>query len=93
MYPITGRTHQIRIHLFAVGFPILGDPLYGCEDWQSRKYLDSEFISKDDSLGLCGEKRIEYFGAERLMLHAYSLEFFYGGREYHLRTIQRFGIE
>jgi len=27
--PATGRTHQLRVHLAAVGCPILGDPLYG----------------------------------------------------------------
>ena len=27
--PATGRTHQVRVHLAAVGHPILGDPLYG----------------------------------------------------------------
>jgi tRNA pseudouridine32 synthase/23S rRNA pseudouridine746 synthase len=27
--PHTGRSHQLRVHLAAVGHPILGDPLYG----------------------------------------------------------------
>ena len=29
MYPITGRTHQLRIHFSKLGHPILGDKLYG----------------------------------------------------------------
>jgi 23S rRNA pseudouridine1911/1915/1917 synthase len=27
--PVTGRTHQIRIHMTAIGHPIIGDQLYG----------------------------------------------------------------
>jgi len=27
--PLTGRTHQVRVHAYAMGYPLLGDPLYG----------------------------------------------------------------
>ena len=30
--PITGRTHQLRVHCAYMGFPILGDPQYGTEN-------------------------------------------------------------
>lgn len=30
--PVTGRTHQLRLHCAHMGFPILGDPQYGTEE-------------------------------------------------------------
>ena len=30
--PVTGRSHQLRLHLSAVGNPILGDTLYAQEE-------------------------------------------------------------
>jgi 23S rRNA pseudouridine1911/1915/1917 synthase len=41
--PITGRTHQIRVHLAAAGLPIVGDKLYGMEE--------KEFLSWRDDTG------------------------------------------
>jgi len=54
--PLTGRTNQIRIHLWTLGYPILGDPIYKLN-------------------GLIGTGRTLELGAERLCLHASSIEF------------------
>jgi len=72
-YPHTGRLHQIRIHLFHVKHPILGDPIYGASFKASDDYLD---MTQSD------EDRLIQHGAPRLMLHAQSLEFTYGSRFY-----------
>jgi RluA family pseudouridine synthase len=37
--PQTGRTHQIRVHLVALGFPIICDPLYGPQQRQRTNLL------------------------------------------------------
>ena len=29
VHPLTGRTHQVRVHLMAIGYPLLFDPIYG----------------------------------------------------------------
>lgn len=37
LYPKTGRTHQIRVHLAAIGHPIVGDQSYGAKtSWAER---------------------------------------------------------
>ncbi|WP_138936189.1 pseudouridine synthase [Roseovarius arcticus] len=40
--PRTGRTHQLRVHLLALGHPILGDPLYTAGDGFARMMLHAE---------------------------------------------------
>jgi 23S rRNA pseudouridine1911/1915/1917 synthase len=35
-HPLTGRTHQIRVHLASIGHPVAGDSLYGRKNSESR---------------------------------------------------------
>ncbi|MDQ3508453.1 MAG: RluA family pseudouridine synthase [Actinomycetota bacterium] len=38
----TGRTHQIRVHLSAIGYPVYADPLYGAAVENRRLWLHAE---------------------------------------------------
>jgi 23S rRNA pseudouridine1911/1915/1917 synthase len=46
--PLTGRTHQIRVHLSAIGYPVVGDSLYGTKS----PHLNRQFIHAYH-LGFC----------------------------------------
>ena len=41
----TGRTHQIRVHLSAIGFPVYADPLYGAPIPDRRLWLHAERLA------------------------------------------------
>jgi len=75
--PHTGRQHQIRVHLFHVKHPIVGDPIYGQSEENIIKFLDRELTPQD---------RIDNSGATRLLLHASELEFELYEREYHIKS-------
>ena len=64
--PLTGRQHQIRLHLFHVEHKILGEPLYGLSRPQIEKILDKEMSESE---------RINLTGAKRLLLHSDEISF------------------
>lgn len=64
--PLTGRQHQIRVHLHSIGHTILGDPIYGVDDESAENYLNKTLSLED---------RFEVTKSSRLWLHANYLEF------------------
>jgi 23S rRNA pseudouridine1911/1915/1917 synthase len=40
----TGRTHQIRVHLKAIGHPVVGDPVYGSSSTRKKVSLQRQFL-------------------------------------------------
>ena len=79
--PITGRQHQIRVHLNSIGHRIVGDPIYGIKEEDTNKILRKEVRE---------EERIQITKNHRLLLHAYSLEFEYLNIKYKFCSKQNF---
>jgi len=44
--PMTGRTHQIRVHAYALGYPLLGDNLYSAPESPPALGGESDLISR-----------------------------------------------
>lgn len=65
--PMTGRTHQIRVHLAAAGFPLAVDSLYGRRDQLRLSAIKAGYRPKPG--------RVERPLIDRLTLHAASIEF------------------
>jgi 23S rRNA pseudouridine1911/1915/1917 synthase len=73
--PMTGRQHQIRVHLDYIGHNIVGDPIYGVEEEIADKYLLKKLSS---------EERALYTGENRLLLHSNYLQFIYKNKEFRI---------
>jgi len=65
-FPQTGRLHQIRVHLSAMGTPLLGDPLYTGDGGLYRQMVND---------GLSDAEREKILGFPRVALHAARLTF------------------
>ena len=45
LHPVTGRTHQLRVHMLALGHPIVGDTLYGTTSSALRMALHAQSLA------------------------------------------------
>ena len=79
--PLTGRQHQIRVHLNSIGHKIVGDFLYGVDE----KFADDFLKNK-----ISEEKRLEITKAKRVMLQADYLEFEFLENIYKFSSLQKF---
>jgi len=66
--PVTGRRHQIRAHLRAIGCPLIVDPLYGNSRAFDLSMVKPGYIKKN-------EPENEHHLISRLTLHARSIRF------------------
>lgn len=64
----TGRTHQVRVHMAAVGHPLAVDPLYGGKE---ALYLSEIKLKKFNLKAGTIERPL----LQRVSLHAYQLSF------------------
>ncbi|MFM8886381.1 MAG: RluA family pseudouridine synthase [Chthoniobacterales bacterium] len=44
--PLTGRTHQIRVHLAHAGFPVVGDKIYGAREEAYLEFIETGWTPK-----------------------------------------------
>lgn len=64
--PITGRSHQLRVHMLALGHPILGDNLYACDEALAkadRLLLHAEQLTVTHPITqapLCAKARLDF---------------------------------
>ena len=80
--PLTGRTHQIRVHLAHIGHKIVGDGLYGTSDESAREFLAQKAQNLGSKPFYNAINPAESSAESRLMLHAQSLRFCYKNKEY-----------